>query len=315
MTRQDDIKKLIRNHNRRLQKLKEQQALHGLDAPPKILLEIEDIETELEQLQTELNEIESDAGTLEQRVEQQRQRIADGLDEIRRQTAKEAQLHPDKKRLPVVGRPPLGVVEQFKNRIREREQIGQLLAEPATRLVSVIGHGGMGKTALASKVLRDLEQHRWPHTDDDIPLDGIVYLSTRSAGISLERLFLDYAKMLGGEQEQQLNSIWTNPKLDTKEKVSHLFDALREGQFVILLDNMEDLLDDKGLGVHRNLDLEIDAPTALDNTCAVDGFRPRIGRKGIIGLVIFGVATDAAGGADGREGDGAHELPLEGPRP
>ncbi len=40
MARQDDIKNLIRNHNRRLQKLKEQQALHGLDAPPKILLEI-----------------------------------------------------------------------------------------------------------------------------------------------------------------------------------------------------------------------------------------------------------------------------------
>ena len=50
MNRQDDIKNLIRNHNRRLQKLKEQQALHGLDAPPKISLEIEDIEAELEQL-------------------------------------------------------------------------------------------------------------------------------------------------------------------------------------------------------------------------------------------------------------------------
>ncbi len=253
MTRQDDIRNLIRNHNRRLQKLKEQQALHGLDAPPKILLEIEDIETELEQLQTELIETENDTGTLEQRVEQQRQRIATGLAEIHRQAAEEVQLHPAQKRLPVIGRPPLGVVDHFKDRIREREQIGQLLAEPTTRLVSVIGHGGMGKTALASKVLRGLEQHRWPHTDDDIPLDGIVYLSTRTAGISLERLFLDCAKMLGGEPEKKLNTVWTNPKLDIEEKVSHLLDALGEGRFVILLDNMEDLLDDKGQLVDADL--------------------------------------------------------------
>lgn len=73
--------------------------------------------------------------------------------------------------------------------MRECENIGELLAVPGAWLVSVIGPGGMGKTALVSKVLRDLEKNRWPHTDD-IPLDGIVYLSTRTAGISLERLFL-----------------------------------------------------------------------------------------------------------------------------
>ncbi|MCP4408690.1 MAG: hypothetical protein GY807_13175, partial [Gammaproteobacteria bacterium] len=93
----------------------------------------------------------------------------------------------------------------------------------------------------------------WPHTDDDIPLDGIVYLSTRTAGISLERLFLDCAKLLGGEPEKKLNSVWTNPKLDTEEKVSHLLEALRDGRFVILLDNMEDLLDDKGQLVDEDL--------------------------------------------------------------
>ncbi len=252
---QDDIRNLIRNHNRRLQKLKEQQALHGLDTPPKILLEIEDIEAELEQLQRELKEIENDTGTLEQRVEQQRQRIANGLAEIRQQTDKGIGSQPDQKHLSVIGRPPLGVVEHFKDRVREREKIGQLLAEPATRLVSVIGHGGMGKTALASKVLRDLEQHRWPHTDDDIPLDGIVYLSTRTAGISLEQLFLDCAKMLGGEVEKKLNTVWTNPKLNTEDKVSHLLESLKDGRYVVLLDNMEDLLDDKGQLVDEDLQL------------------------------------------------------------
>ena len=114
-----------------------------------------------------------------------------------------------------MGRPPLGTVEHFKDRVRECEKIGELLASSSTRLVSVIGHGGMGKTALASKVLRDLERHRWPHTDDDIPLDGIVYLSTRTAGISLERLFLGCAKLLGGESEKRLNAAWWSTDLST----------------------------------------------------------------------------------------------------
>lgn len=58
MSQKDDIKKLISNHGRRLQKLKEQQALHGTSTDPKILIEIEDIGAELERLQTELEKLE-----------------------------------------------------------------------------------------------------------------------------------------------------------------------------------------------------------------------------------------------------------------
>jgi tetratricopeptide (TPR) repeat protein len=113
----------------------------------------------------------------------------------------------------------------------------------------------MGKTALASKVLRDLEHHRWPHTGDDASLDGIVYLSTRTAGISLERLFLDCAKVLGGEQEKSLNDIWTNPQIRTESKVVQLLEALSDGDYVILLDNIEDLLDEGGQLVDEDLRL------------------------------------------------------------
>jgi hypothetical protein len=54
MSRKDDIKKLILKHKRRLQKLKEKQTTFGLDTPPHISIEIEDIEVEIENLQTEL---------------------------------------------------------------------------------------------------------------------------------------------------------------------------------------------------------------------------------------------------------------------
>jgi hypothetical protein len=56
LSRQDEIKKLLIRHHRRLQKLKEEQALKGSSAS--LLVEIEDIEADIEQLQAELSAIE-----------------------------------------------------------------------------------------------------------------------------------------------------------------------------------------------------------------------------------------------------------------
>jgi tetratricopeptide (TPR) repeat protein len=77
-------------------------------------------------IRSELETIENDPATLEQRITRQRQRIADGLAEIRQQTTKP--VLDEQRPVPVVGRPPLGAVEHFKNRGREQEKIGQLLA-------------------------------------------------------------------------------------------------------------------------------------------------------------------------------------------
>lgn len=53
----DDLKKLITNHNRRLQILKQKQALSGLETDAKTLIEIEDIETQIQQLIEELESL------------------------------------------------------------------------------------------------------------------------------------------------------------------------------------------------------------------------------------------------------------------
>jgi tetratricopeptide (TPR) repeat protein len=53
MSDSDHIDKLIQNHRRRLQVLQEQQAIKGLETPPSILLEIEDIKAEIGKLQRE----------------------------------------------------------------------------------------------------------------------------------------------------------------------------------------------------------------------------------------------------------------------
>lgn len=57
MSRTDRIRKLIRTHVRRLQKLEEKKALKGTNAEPELLIEIEDLEAQIKKLQLELGEI------------------------------------------------------------------------------------------------------------------------------------------------------------------------------------------------------------------------------------------------------------------
>ena len=47
MAEQDNIQKLITEHQRRLQKLRERQAKQGLSTPPEVLTEIEDEDIEV----------------------------------------------------------------------------------------------------------------------------------------------------------------------------------------------------------------------------------------------------------------------------
>lgn len=186
------------------------------------------------------------------RISQQR-RIASGIEQERRSIIQESERQQNADRQRVVGQRLLNVTDIFKGRLTEREALGRMLADKSTHVVSIIGRAGIGKTALASKILADLEQNRWPHTQAQIAVDGIVYLSTRSTGITFERLFLDCARMLGGEVREQLNRVWSHSRLSVEERTQKLLEALRNGLYVILLDHMEDLLDDEGRIVDNEL--------------------------------------------------------------
>lgn len=56
MADENDLRELIRTHDRRLQLLKQQKAKYGISVDPRIIIEIEDIETEINQLRTDLVE-------------------------------------------------------------------------------------------------------------------------------------------------------------------------------------------------------------------------------------------------------------------
>jgi formylglycine-generating enzyme required for sulfatase activity len=57
MPRQDDLQKQIAQHNRRLQLLKEREARQGINTPPEVITEVEDIEDRIEELKAQLAEV------------------------------------------------------------------------------------------------------------------------------------------------------------------------------------------------------------------------------------------------------------------
>ena len=63
MNNRENIKQLIKNHNDRLQILREHRAIAGITADPKYILEIRQIESTLEDLQIELEALEKDSNS------------------------------------------------------------------------------------------------------------------------------------------------------------------------------------------------------------------------------------------------------------
>jgi tetratricopeptide (TPR) repeat protein len=154
----------------------------------------------------------------------------------------------------IIGIPVAYGLELFKDREQELEAISRHLSDPAIRVVSIIGRSGIGKSALAARVMERLTEVEWT-TRFGLPQpDGLLNLSTRTAGVTLEQIFFGCARLLGLEGEARLLEIWAEAR-SLEDKVAALLHALEQGSFVILIDNLEDLLTNEG--VLKNDELRI----------------------------------------------------------
>jgi tetratricopeptide (TPR) repeat protein len=159
----------------------------------------------------------------------------------------------------VVNLRPLDVAH-FKDRLREIQALCDHLADANVRLVSVVGRGGMGKTALASRVLADLEQGVLPIPGEEreLSIDGILYLSARSTGLGLERIYADVGQMLGEPAASQLAARWAEGDACLVAKVEYLLETMQDGLYLILLDNLEDELTEDGVIAEEGLRLFVE---------------------------------------------------------
>ncbi|MCQ3932853.1 MAG: hypothetical protein DPW16_20580 [Chloroflexi bacterium] len=122
---------------------------------------------------------------------------------------------PSPKSLFIIGQPPMSIGRPFVGRERELETLRTILADPTTRIVTVIGRSGIGKTALVCHALHEIETGQLAIEN----VYSILYVSAVSGQRVLEQV------MTAGK-----------PLLDN---------ASRHPAF-IFLDNLEDLIDDEG---------------------------------------------------------------------
>jgi tetratricopeptide (TPR) repeat protein len=163
----------------------------------------------------------------------------------------------------VVNLRPLDVAH-FKDRLREIQALCDHLADASVRLVSVVGRGGMGKTALASKVLADLERRvvetfEVSETSEVLQgIDGILYLSARSTGLGLERIYADVGRMLGEPATSRMAARWADKDTPLVAKIEYLLQTMRDGLYLILLDNLEEELTEEGIITEEGLRLFVE---------------------------------------------------------
>ncbi len=155
----------------------------------------------------------------------------------------------------VVNLRPLDVTHTFKDRVREMQELSTHLAQGNVRLVCIVGRGGMGKTALASRVLADLED-TWLLEKSQV--SGILYLSARSTGLSLERIYTDVGRMLGEPAASRLAARWASGEIPLVAKVEYLLETMQDGLYLILLDNLEDHLSPDGTIADEGLRLFVE---------------------------------------------------------
>lgn len=140
--------------------------------------------------------------------------------------------------------PPVIAPKYFQNRFLETKIAGEFIRDNAQRLLTIIGRGGVGKSAMVCRLLKSLESGKLPDNAEELKMDGIVYLSeATSKKINFANIFADLCKLLEPETAKKLESIYKDAKLSTTEKTYTLCRAFPEGRYVLLLDNFEDKID------------------------------------------------------------------------
>jgi tetratricopeptide (TPR) repeat protein len=182
------------------------------------------------------------------------------LQELRRETERRIaaglereQQPPDRpaaRRAKFINPPPMTPPTWFQDRHVETAKAGDFLADQGLRWLTVVGRGGVGKTAMICRLLKAVEAGRLPDDAGELTVDGIIYL-TPSGGhpVSFPNLYEDLTRLLPEETVARLKAQADDPRLSPKELMLALLEEFPAGRSVVLLDNLEDLIDKSTLGL------------------------------------------------------------------
>jgi tetratricopeptide (TPR) repeat protein len=190
---------------------------------------------ELERQITQQQAIIDNPQAAKERVQQS---IDRGLERAREPARPVGGIAPSK----FINPPPLVAPTWFQNRHLETKLIGDFLKDEALRLMTVVGRGGVGKSAMVCRLLRALEHGELPDDLGALSVDGIVYLSDSRQfhRVTVPDLYAGLTKLLPEDEVAHLDTIYKNPQTTTFETMQALTAAFPAGRTVVLLDNFED---------------------------------------------------------------------------
>jgi tetratricopeptide (TPR) repeat protein len=198
------------------------------------------IQTEIDDLKAKIKRQEEIVRDPEAARKQTEANIQSGLERERQ---------PEK---PVAGKattrfinPPPGVAPTyFQDRTAETREVARFLRDDSQRLLTIVGRGGLGKTAMVCRLLKALEGGALPDGLGDLKVDGIVYLSeSGSHRVNFANIFAGLSQLLPAESAAALETLYRDPQASPAAKMSALLERFPDGKTLLLLDNLEPLID------------------------------------------------------------------------
>jgi hypothetical protein len=158
---------------------------------------------------------------------------------------------PPARRVKFVNPPPMAAPSWFQDRHVETQFIVDFLREDGLRLLTVVGRGGIGKTALVCRLLKALEAGRLPDDGGEMTVEGIVYLSpTGQHQTNFVNLFHDLIRLLrDGAAATRLQERYRDSQETPRALMSALLEVLPRGRIIVLLDNLEDVINPETLAL------------------------------------------------------------------
>ena len=233
--------------------------LGGMGSPQWVLQDLRDQLTEAERELPRADparrpRVEQDIQDLRGRIASQERLLADPEAATRRTDERiaaglERERQPERPhaapaRAKFVNTPPVVAPGYFQDRHVESELVGDFLRADDARLMTVVGRGGVGKTAMVCRLLKALEGGHLPDDLGELSVDGIVYLSPAGAHpVNFPNLFADLCRLLPPETTDRLLQRYRDPHETPAALMRALLDAVPSGRVVVLLDNAEDVID------------------------------------------------------------------------
>lgn len=171
----------------------------------------------------------------------------------------------------------------FRGREGELQRLRQALRASSVGLVQLCGHGGIGKTALATKFLLDLAAE-----DPAVsPVDALVYVSLRESGGRLSEGIINLlSRTLTSDLAAELRNLWGSAHSFPNKLEAVLGSVLRRHPTVIFFDDFEAVLTDSGTFRDEHEELRMFIEICLEHSAPV--FLVLASRK----RVVFSAETE-----------------------